>query len=158
VDVFNPGDVGILSSPGWNKTEEAKANITLERIGDSGDVKVFWNGFADPGIRIKPGPVNCLVLAEDELVKVIRHAAWFKHVVGSLVNSLSLPLFEAEFREFDEATKQSTGVNLLADDLVRLEDNEKRTFCLVLRNVSKFEIWPFVFSCDPSKFKIGASW
>ena len=93
-------------------------------------------------------------------MKVIDHAARFKHVVGSLANSPPLPLFKVKFREVDEVTEQPTGDDLLNDKLVKLniKDNEKRMFCLVLRNVAKVEIWPFVFRCDPREFKIGASW
>jgi len=172
VDVSKPDDVNIQSSRTWKETEEAKANITLERNSNSDEVNVFWNGFADPGIRIpKPGPGNCLSLPADELAKVIRHAAQFKYVVGSLANTLSqTPLFEVEFQEFDEVTEQPTGCNLLVKDkgnLVELKLNIKDNgepmychepmYCLVLRNLAKFEIWPFVFKCDPRDFKIGAS-
>ena len=164
VDVSKPSDINIQSSRSWNETEEAKANITLERNSTSDEVKVFWNGFADPGIRIpKPGPDNCLSFPADELVKVIRHAARFKYVVGSLANTLSqAPLFEAEFQEFDEVTEQPTGRNLLIkdkDNLVELniKDNDEPMYCLVLQNLAKVEIWPFVFKCDPGELKIGAS-
>jgi hypothetical protein len=159
VDVLHSTDVNIGSSVGWNKTEKAEeANITLERISDSDKVKVFWNGFAAPGIRINPGPENYLSLSADELVKVVRHAERFKRIVGSLANSPSRPLFNVEFRKFDEDTDQPTGGDMLEDERVKLtikKDNKKRRFCLVLRNVAKFEIWPFVFRCAPRKFTIG---
>jgi hypothetical protein len=164
VDVFKPRDVKIQSSRSWRETEKANANITLERSNISDQVKVFWNGFAGPGIRIpKPGPDNCLSLPAGELAKVIRHAARFKYVVGSLANPPSeshAPLFEAEFQEVDKDSEKPTGRNLLKDKLVELniKDNDEPMYCLVLRNLAKVEIWPFVFRCDPREFKIGASW
>ena len=163
VDVCKPRDVNIQSSRSWKETDKAKANITLERNSISNEVEVFWNGFAGPGIRIpKSGPVNCLSLPADELVKVISHAARFKYVVGSLANPPSeshAPLVEAEVQEVDEDTEKPTGPNLLKNNLVELniKDNDQPMYCLVLQNLAKVEIWPFVFRCDPRDFKIGAS-
>ncbi|KIM35900.1 hypothetical protein M413DRAFT_449525 [Hebeloma cylindrosporum] len=157
VDIFKPVDINLHQYRSWNEGEEGKTNITLERLSnsDTDKVKIFWNGFADPG-RIKPGPENCLFLPADELDKVIRHAARFKYIVGSLANTVSPPLFKVKFQEISTASGQPTGDNLLKGDLVELDiqGGEERMYCLAIRNLAKFAIWPFVFRCDPREFKI----
>ena len=161
VDVLLSSDVNIRSSIGWNKTEKVKeVNITLEHISNSDKVKVFWNGFASPRIWINYRPDDYLSFSTDELVKVIRHAAWFKCIIGSLANSPSSPLFKVKFQKFDENANQPTGGDLLKEELVKLhikKDNKKCRFYLILWNVAKFQIWLFVFRCNPRKFTIGVA-
>jgi hypothetical protein len=161
VDIF-PGDVdtSAIKSSIWRETEEDKANITLKRIGDN--IQFLWNGFADPGMRLTTGDADNLSIPHNqqaELSRAIRHAARFTYYVRPSRRPSS-SLFEVEFQEVDENTEDPTGKDLLQDGLVSLDitkNNSRRSFCLVLRNTANFDIWPYVFRCDPSRFSIRAS-
>jgi len=158
VDIFSSVDTPAISSLSLKKAAENEANITLRLINDR--VHFIWNGYADT--RVKTGTGNNLSIPDDkqELTKAIRHAERFTYHVGTSFSSLSPPLFEVEFREFDKDTEEPHGKDLLVEglaDLTITKDNPRRTFCLILRNKAPFDIWPFVFICEPSQFSIRAS-
>ena len=116
------------------------------------------NPHESPIYRLHSESLSCIAshLATDDLVKAIRHAARFTYYVGSS-SYPSSSLFEVEFKVVDEDTKEPKGDNLLNDGLVEwnvTKGNSSSTFCLVLRNKAKFNIWPFVFIGDPSCFSI----
>ena len=163
VDIF-PGDVdtSAIKSSIWRAAKEDEANITLNIIDNN--IQFLWNGFTDSGMRVTTGDANNLSIPHDEQAKLIRAiglAARFTYYVRPPNPSrLSSSLFKVEFQEVDENTEDPNGTDLLKDGLVSLDitkDNSRRSFCLVLHNTAKFDIWPYVFKCDPSRFSISAS-
>jgi hypothetical protein len=160
VEIFFPNDDDIAKSTSWKKAAAENANITLTII-DS-DVDISWNGFAG-STRVETEPFR---VRKDLMMKTIRNAARFTYHVGSSSDSSSSdssspPLFEVKFKEVDEDTEKPKGKNLLGSpgfvELNITKGNVQRRFCLVIRNISNYDIWPFVFGCEPSTFSIRAS-
>jgi len=96
---------------------------------------------------------------EELIIKAIRRAARFTYHVGSTSDSSS-QLFEVEFKKVDENTRKPNGKDQLKHGVVDLKItkyNNERMFCLVLRSKVKYDVWPYVFLCDPSRLSICTS-
>lgn len=149
---FNP-----LSS--WEETRVPKdANITLNLSAST--VGFSWNGVSgDPEYMWDTQPVNLFSLSinDKQIKRTLRSTARFMyHLSQSSPEDLSLAV-EVELQRVDANNRKPDGKNILTDGFAELAISENKSmgpFCLKLHNSSSFNVWPFIFICDPRSFNI----